>query len=483
MENRKPNSYPKDLEIVQKQPHKSLQLDMKTIISLCLILFFTSAISWSQEVIRVTPGKPHVIYDVMNQPLNKDTKQSDATSFNYGVNELKTKSYESAIRTFSNFLSTYPDDCNAYYNRGLAFYYMEDTSHACMDWKYAAYLDNYHAKEKYQSVCDSSIDMVAYRNGGLLVQPHIYDEKIEASVLELPPSFPGGELELNKFLEANLNITPSMRDDFLDSRILFKIKVREDGTVSNSQVVNAEKSTLTTEGIRVISKMPKWIPAIRNGKPVASEYFYPIINGRDSIRKANKLFREGVKLFEQSDFIGALANFSKVIAIDERDDDAHFNRGNCYMKLGDTANACKDWEHPSLKCQISVVNLLNKYCGANISLERMPTIREAGQKIYTIVEEMPSFRNGEKAMLDFIAENVVYPENAKKKKLHGRVYVSYIIDKDGYVRDPKVLRGIGGGCDEEALRVVLKMPNWNPGYQNGRPKNVQFILPVNFILK
>jgi len=456
---------------------------MKTLISLCLSLFFTSAISWSQEVIRVTPGKSHIIYDVMNKPVRKDTKQSNATIFNYGVNELKTKSYESAIKSFSNFLSTYSEDCNAYYNRGLAYFYMEDTNHACRDWKYAAYLDNYHAMEKYRTVCDSSIDMAAFLNCGMTVKLLGSDEKYEASGLESPPSFPGGEQEFNKFLKENLNITQSMRNDFLDSRILFKIMVREDGTVSNSAVVNKEKSSLTTEGIRVISRMPKWVPAIRNGKPVDSEYLYPIINGRDSIRNANRLFKEGIRLFEQSDFMGALTIFSKVIAIDERDDDAHFNRGNCYIKLGDTTKACKDWNHPLLQCQISAVNLLNKYCGANISLEKMPNIRETGQKIYTIVEEMPSFRNGEQAMLDFIAENVVYPENAKKKNIKGRVYVSYIIDKDGYIREPKVLRGIGGGCDEEALRVVLKMPQWNPGYHNGRPKNVQLILPVNFTSK
>jgi TonB family protein len=455
---------------------------MKSIFSLTIILFYTSGISWSQASKRVAQGKPYTT-NVINRQMNKDAKQSDATNFNYGVNELKTKSYESAIKTFNNYLSSNPEDDGAYYNRGLAYYYLEDIDHACIDWKYAAYLDEYYAIKNYRSVCDTSFDMTAFLNSGILVQSSVYDEKFEANVIETPPSFPGGEQELNKFLKENLNISKSLRHDFLKSRILFKITIKSDGTVSNSVAMKNEKVDLTTEAIRVITKMPKWIPAVKKGYPVASEYFYPVINGRDSMRTANKLYIEGVKLFDKEDFNGALTNFSKVIAINEEDDDAHFNRGACYMKLGDTANACRDWNFPSLRCQISAVNLLNKYCGENISLDKMPTIKEAEQTIYTIVEEMPSFPNGEKAMLDFIAENVKYPDHARKKNITGRVYISFIVDKDGYVREPRILRGIGDGCDEEAIRVVQMMPQWNPGYLNGRPVNVQFNLPILFTLK
>jgi TonB family protein len=274
-----------------------------------------------------------------------------------------------------------------------------------------------------------------------------------------------------------------MKGEFLKSRILFAITVKEDGTFTSSVADRDEKSDLVAEANRVLSKMEKWNPATRNGKAVGSEYLYPIINGKDSTRNANKIFREGVSLFSQSDLQGALSRFSEVIAINEEDEDAHFNRGICYIKLGDTAAACKDWNLPFMRCQVAVVNLQNKYCGANISLDKIPSPKECGQLVYTIVEEMPSFKGGEKVMLKYIGENIIYPFDARQKQITGRVYVSFVVDKSGYVREPKILRGIGGGCDQEALRVVQSMPQWNPGYQNGRPVNVQFNLPVYFELR
>jgi periplasmic protein TonB len=104
-------------------------------------------------------------------------------------------------------------------------------------------------------------------------------------------------------------------------------------------------------------------------------------------------------------------------------------------------------------------------------------------KVFTIVEEMPSFPGGEGKMLEYIAKNIKYPPVARENGIQGRVYVTFVVDKDGKIKDAKVLRGVGGGCDEEALRVVKSMPEWKPGRQNGRSVQVQYNLPVNFVLK
>jgi protein TonB len=104
-------------------------------------------------------------------------------------------------------------------------------------------------------------------------------------------------------------------------------------------------------------------------------------------------------------------------------------------------------------------------------------------KVFTIVEEMPAFPGGEGKMLEYIAKNIKYPPVARENGIQGRVYVTFVVDKDGKIKDAKVLRGIGGGCDEEALRVVKTMPEWKPGRQNGRSVQVQYNLPVNFVLK
>jgi len=102
--------------------------------------------------------------------------------------------------------------------------------------------------------------------------------------------------------------------------------------------------------------------------------------------------------------------------------------------------------------------------------------------LYTIVESMPEFPGGENAMMNYLATNIVYPGQAIDNNIEGSVYVSFIVETDGSVSNVEVLRGIGGGCDEEAVRVVAAMPKWKPGTQDGKPVRVQFRLPIRFKL-
>lgn len=96
---------------------------------------------------------------------------------------------------------------------------------------------------------------------------------------------------------------------------------------------------------------------------------------------------------------------------------------------------------------------------------------------------MPSFKNGDENLDDYLSKNIKYPQLAKDNKVEGLVYLGFIIDKTGKPRNVKVLRGLGSGCDEEAKRVINAMPNWIPGKQNGGNVNVQFNYPVKFHLK
>ena len=109
-------------------------------------------------------------------------------------------------------------------------------------------------------------------------------------------------------------------------------------------------------------------------------------------------------------------------------------------------------------------------------------IRNNNDSIYQIVEEMPQYPGGEKAMMEYVAKNVKYPQEAKDKEIQGRVFVSFVIEKDGSVNEVKVMRGIGGGCDEEAVRVIIGMSKWKPGKQDGKPVRVSYMMPINFKL-
>ena len=96
---------------------------------------------------------------------------------------------------------------------------------------------------------------------------------------------------------------------------------------------------------------------------------------------------------------------------------------------------------------------------------------------------MPSFPGGMNKLMEYLQNNLRYPQLAKELNIQGRVFLTFVIEKDGSVTDIKLLRGIGGGCDEEAIRVVNNMPKWTPGSQRNRPVRVQFNLPVNFRLE
>lgn len=102
--------------------------------------------------------------------------------------------------------------------------------------------------------------------------------------------------------------------------------------------------------------------------------------------------------------------------------------------------------------------------------------------IFTVVEEMPSFPGGDEARIKFLTENIKYPQMAKESGIQGTVYVTFVVDEKGRVTDVRVLRGIGGGCDEEAIRVVKLMPSWNAGKQSGKAVRVQFNMPIKFTL-
>lgn len=99
------------------------------------------------------------------------------------------------------------------------------------------------------------------------------------------------------------------------------------------------------------------------------------------------------------------------------------------------------------------------------------------------ISTLPTYMGGEEAMYKYISENLHYPEQAKADGIAGRVHVSFVIEKDGSVTDVEVKRGIGHGCDEEAVRVVKSMPRWTPGTLFGKPVRVQYTIPFVFKLQ
>jgi len=107
---------------------------------------------------------------------------------------------------------------------------------------------------------------------------------------------------------------------------------------------------------------------------------------------------------------------------------------------------------------------------------------EDPNKIFTAVEQEPSFPGGIEKFYAYLGRNIHYPAVAKENNVQGKVFLTFVVERDGSLTDIKVLRGIGSGCDEEAVRVLKAAPKWKAGIQNGRPVRVQYNVPITFTL-
>jgi len=211
------------------------------------------------------------------------------------------------------------------------------------------------------------------------------------------------------------------------------------------------------------------------------------------------------------------------LSIDEHPTtDAYFDRSSVYDLLKDSCNACKDLLSAAELGDKEAGSLYHKKCTRTNMVSKIPdSLKVRFQKIvqvtyhyktcspdyyrdivftdknkrectettiygkdsvYSYISTFPEYEGGEKARNRFLAQHIKYPDAAAAQRIQGTVYLSFVVNEEGSVKDIKVLRGIGGGCDEEAVRVVKLMPKWKPGTQNGVPVSVLFYMPIDFRL-
>ena len=263
--------------------------------------------------------------------------------------------------------------------------------------------------------------------GGLSALEDVPSNDTVFNIVEEMPKFPGGDEAMFKFIAENVKYPEKAKDENISGRVFISFVIEKDGSVSNVKVLRGIGGGCDEEAARVISSMPKWKPGKQKGEFVRVSYQIPIMF---KLGQTNDEYKTTVKT---------------VIAGDD--------------------------EH-SWKASTATVP-------DNPAKEKMQPDKDG---VYQIVEEMPRFPGGDEAMFKFIAKNVQYPKEAKDKEIQGRVFLSFVVEKDGSVSNVEVKRGIGGGCDEEAVRVVKAMPKWKPGKQEGKPVRVSFTLPFNFKL-
>ncbi|HAS43588.1 MAG TPA: energy transducer TonB [Microscillaceae bacterium] len=112
-----------------------------------------------------------------------------------------------------------------------------------------------------------------------------------------------------------------------------------------------------------------------------------------------------------------------------------------------------------------------------------PKVEEKEEEIFMIVEEQAMPQGGLKKFYKYIADNLNYPSQARRMGVEGRVFLQFVVEKDGSITDIKVLKGIGSGCDEEAVKVLKGAPRWKPGKQRGKAVRVRRSIPIMFKLQ
>ncbi len=125
----------------------------------------------------------------------------------------------------------------------------------------------------------------------------------------------------------------------------------------------------------------------------------------------------------------------------------------------------------------------------NTIIDVAPVIETAEEEeadeaeVFFIVEDMPEFPGGDLALRKYIANAIKYPVIAQENGIQGKVYVTFVVGKDGKVANARIARGVDPSLDKEALRVVNSLPTWKPGKQRGKPVNVSYTVPINFVLQ
>lgn len=436
---------------------------MKPYIYYILFLFsFAFSFNVNAQIKVPLPSPDDLLINHDSIPFKLTINNIRSVPFEKAFEAFNNNQFEKAIKYYNSILEIEPEEFNVIYNRGLCYYKMREVNLSCVDFKYSAYLGNPNALNNYKLFCDSSSYTFSFRDSGFVYYKSTKSQDNNKVFPDSLPEFPGGLDTLYSFIINNLG------SDFFrgfiainNERVLLKFTINEDGSLSHSSFMN-QYTSYKKEIIKVFSSMPKWKPAYKNGVPVKCDYLFPFINGSAFIKESNKIYNKGVVLLNESKLEESISNFNLALIFSERDYEAFYNRGVCYYKMKDLTNACLDWGKSYLINEKSQ-SVINKFCDSTIlyngeitkitSLNLNPSnasLTLSNDGTFTIVEEMPVFPGGESNLFMFLS-NVKYPSKARENGISGRVYVTFVIDKNGNVRDPKVLRGIGGGCDEEAL--------------------------------
>ena len=239
-------------------------------------------------------------------------------------------------------------------------------------------------------------------------------------VVEQMPEFPdGGMPALMEYFSKNIKYPEAAMKKGTQGRVTVQFVVEKDGSIANAKVLRGIDPELDKEAVRVTSMMPKWKPGMQKGQAVNVKYTIPV------------MFR------------------------------------------------------------LTEDNTPVKYAPIESKIDEMVVVGYAPEEatspaegtVFEVVEQMPEYPGGMSAMMAFIGKNIKYPVAAQKAKIQGRVVIQFIVNTEGDIISPKVLRSADPLLDAEAIRLTTIMPKWKPGIQKGQAVNVKYAVPIMFRLQ
>ena len=231
----------------------------------------------------------------------------------------------------------------------------------------------------------------------------------------------------------------------MEGRVFITFVVEKDGSITNVKIIRDIGGGCGQEAKRVVEMMPKWIPGKQNGKTVRVQYNLPItfkLNEEDKAKTIDDF------PFLKNDSTSSNTIVKVIFDLDQ----AHGEKGEAeFQNIIDMSKSDEETE---------------------IILSIDPVVTQ------------PQFPGGEDSLYNFIYSNLRYPQEAIDNGIEGRVFITFVIEKDGSITNIKILRDIGYGCGEEAVRVLKMMPKWIPGKDHlGNIRRTQYNMPINFEFK
>ncbi|SHK20570.1 TonB family C-terminal domain-containing protein [Reichenbachiella agariperforans] len=213
--------------------------------------------------------------------------------------------------------------------------------------------------------------------------------------------------------------------------------------------------------------------AIENNKP-----------GKHFVSQLDLYYNRGNALLNMEKYNEARDDFIKAIIEGDKSADVHLKISEIFHEIGNKKGAC-DYYQKAIKLDSTSLNqIIYEYCSKTDTLN-LGAITKPNDttEIYDIVDVKPLPMDGMRGFYRYLGVNMRYPEDAIKRRIEGRVFVQFIVNRDGSLSDVRAIKGIGGSCDQEAVRIVKNAQTWYPAINKGELARTRMILPIEFNIK